>query len=222
MHHRAAGFDELLAFRFGGSTNAACWPRALPGDFAEVVRLLGPGEGLVALDEARLRDLAVSPAGRAAIDVMLADLALLRDAGRDPVLNIIYGYPRDESGDPVATDVLSWHADRAPIEADTWLCTYAGAASEGLPAGGATRKVDDPEIRAQLLRQFGGDDDAAFAEWLADNSYDLHYTPRPGVTPYSFGPHNLWRIACDWPGSPVLPCVHRAPDTKASRLMVIC
>ena len=222
MIHRVAGFPDLLAFRFAGSTNAACWPRTLPGNFDEVVRALGPGEGLVALDEVRLRGLDVSAGGRAAIDVMLADLALLREAGRDPVLNIIYGYPRDDSGEAVATDVFSWHADRAPIEADTWLSTYAGAASEGLPAGEASRKVDDPRIRAELLALFGGLDDAAFAEWLAENSYDLHYVPAPGAVPYGFGRHNLWRIACDWPGSPVPPCVHRAPETDAPRLLVIC
>lgn len=221
MIHRAAGFQELLEFRFAGQTNAACWPRTLPGDFAEVARALGPGEGIVALEESHLRGLPLGAGGRAAVDVMLADLALLRAAGRDPGLNIIHGYPRDDSGDPVATDVMSWHVDRAPIEAETWLCTYFGAASEGLHPADARRKVNDPAIRTALLKQYAGPDDADFAEWLAENHYDLHYLPRPGAEPYAFGRHNLWRITCAWPGAPVPPCVHRAPDTVEPRLLLI-
>ena len=155
MFKRVANFQSLLTTPFAGSINALCWVRALPGDYAEVVRLLGPGEGIVALDEERLRGLGLSGKGKVAVDQMLADLALLRDAGRDPVLNIIYGYPKDEEGGPVPTDVMSWHVDSAPVEADTWLCTYHGAPSEGLRNEQAIRKVDDPKIRAQLLAHFG-------------------------------------------------------------------
>ena len=28
---------------------------------------------------------------------------------------------------------------------------------------------------------------------------------------------HLWRIAVDYPGSPVPPCVHRAPETRPGR-----
>jgi hypothetical protein len=167
----------------------------------------------------------------------------------------------------VATDVFSFHADRvlsealaeedsAPVEADraprslgegadTWLCTYHGAPSEGLPNEDALRKVDDPATRAELLKLYsstvsspepwqrrtvspgalakggGGPDGPAFAGWLSENCYDLHYAPRPGAKPYSFGLFNLWRIAVEWPGSPVPPCVHRAPVSCTPRLLLI-
>jgi len=221
MFKTAKNFPALLTTSFAGGVNALCWERALPGDFAEVVTRLGPGEGIVALDEERLRGLELSPGGRQAVDTMLADLRLLRDAGRDPALNIIYGYPRDEAPGPVATDVFSYHADSAPVEADTWLCTYHGAPSEGLRNEDARRKVDDPAIRAELLQLSGEFEGEAFAEWLAENCYDLHYAPLPGAQPYSFGVGHLWRIACAWPGSPVPPCVHRAPATNAPRLLLI-
>ena len=122
---------------------------------------------------------------------MLADLALLRDAGRDPVLNIIYGYPKDEEGGPVPTDVMSWHVDSAPVESDTWLCTYHGAPSEGLLNEHAIRKVDDPKIRSELLKIYDGPEDESFTEWLSENHYDLHYAPKPDATSYSFGQFNL-------------------------------
>jgi hypothetical protein len=218
---RVPTFNSLLSAPFDHGVNALCWERPLPGDYAEVVAKLGPGEGIVSLDEDRLRSLKLTAYGLLAIEQMLGDLALLRDAGRDPALNIIYGYPRDEEGGPVPTDVMSWHADSAPVEADTWLCTYHGAPSEGLLNKHALRKVDDPQIRSELLKLYGGPDDEAFSEWLAENHYDLHYAPRPGAQPYSFGQFNLWRIACAWPGSPVPPCVHRAPISHTPRLLLI-
>jgi len=219
-----AGFQELAATPFADGVNALCWERTLQGDFGEVVRLLGAGPGITTLDEARLLGLPVSAAGKVAVDRMIADLRLLRDLGRDPVLNCIDGYPRDEEPGPVATDVFSYHADSAPIEADTWLCTYHGAASEGLRNEEALKKVDIPAIRAELLKEYGGADDEAFREFLSEACYDLHYAPVPGARPYSFGLGNLWRIAVDWPGSSVPPCVHRAPDTKPGdpvRLLLI-
>jgi hypothetical protein len=223
---RVASFQELVATPFGGSVNALCWERVLPSGFGEVVARLGGdgGEGIVALDETRLRGLAVSPAGTAAIDFMLEDLQRLQDRGLDPVLNCINGYPRDEEPGPVVTDVFSFHADSAPVQADTWLCTYFGPPSEGLRNEEAQRKVDVPATRAELLKLYGGADDAEFLEFLRENCYDLHYAPRPDARPYSFGVGNLWRIAVDWPGSPVTPCVHRAPATRPGdppRLLLI-
>lgn len=90
---------------------------------------------------------------------------------------------------------------------DTFLCTYVGACSEGLPNEQAQRRVDVPETRAELLRLYSGEDDAEFLEFLAENFYDLHYAPLPGAQPFSFGPGNLWRIAIQYPGCPVPPCV---------------
>lgn len=220
---RVAGFDDLASSTFAGGVNALCWERALTGDFGEVAATLGPGDGepMVSLDEARLRALPVSPAGRVAVERMLADLALLRGLDRDPVLNCIYAYPRDEESGPVVTDVYSYHADSAPVCADTWLCTYFGPASEGLLNEEAVRKVDVPETRAALLARFGGGEGEGFEAFLAENCYDLHYAPRPGATPYGFGVGNLWRIAVDWPGSPVPPCVHRAPATKPGEVRLL-
>ncbi len=217
-------FHELVTTPFANGVNALCWPRTLPGDFAEVVERLGPIEGIEALDEKRLRALVVSGAGRAAIDVLLEDLQRLRSRDLDPVLNCIHGYPRDEAAEVVRTDVYSFHADSAPVQADTYLCTYYGAASEGLRNDEARRRVDIAATRAELLERFGGSDDADFRAHLAENCYDLHYAPAPGARPFSFGLGNLWRIAVEYPGSPVPPCIHRAPDTAAGdspRLLLI-
>lgn len=217
-------FDQLVAMPFSEGVNALCWQRTLLGDFGEVVTKLGAGESIVTLDEERLRSLDVSEAGQAAVEQMLADLQLLRELDREPVLNCIYGYPRDEEPGPVSTDVFSFHADSAPVEADTWLCTYHGPPSEGLRNEEARKRVDVPETRAELLRAFGGEDDETFSEWLSDHCYDLHYAPMADAQPFSFGHGNLWRIAVDWPGSAVPPCVHRAPEHSANeppRLLLI-
>jgi len=222
-------WDELLSTPLANGVNALCWPRTLSGNFSEVVGALcnsvdGIGDGITPLDEARLRALDVSDAGRTAIDFMLADLRLLRDHGRAPELNCIRAYPREDEPTVVPVDVYSYHADSAPIEADTWLCTYHGASSEGLRNDEARRRVDIPETRAELLKLFGGEDDGEFREFLNENCYDLHYAPAPRARPFSFGLGNLWRIATDWPGSPVPPCVHRAPENvpdQPPRLLLI-
>ncbi len=222
---RADGYAELLATPFADGVNALCWERTPPGDYAEVARLLGDGggEAITELDEDRLRALPASPAGRVAIEFMLADLRWLREHDLDPALNCIHGYPRDDEAGVVATDVFSYHADRAPVAAATWLCTYFGPPSEGLPNEDARRRVDVPETRAALLREFGGADDADFAEYLREACYDLHYAPAEGARPYGFGVGNLWRIAVEHPDCPVPPCVHRAPETAPGqrRLLLI-
>ncbi|MEO5915615.1 MAG: hypothetical protein ABIS50_15380 [Luteolibacter sp.] len=217
-------FHELLTTPFANGVNALCWPRVLTGNFAEVVELLGTGEGIVSLDEKLLRNLPLSEAGRLAVEVMLEDQRLLREQDLDPEINCIHGYPREETPGPVATDVMSFHVDSATAEADTWLCTYHGAPSEGLPNEEACMRTEIPETRAELQRLYGGRDDEDFRDYLAENCYDLHYAPLPHAKPYSFGVGNLWRIATDWPGSPVPPCIHRAPETRsgdAVRLLLI-
>ncbi|MGB8170874.1 MAG: hypothetical protein WCF18_25440, partial [Chthoniobacteraceae bacterium] len=155
---------------------------------------------------------------------MLEDQRRLVELDRDPVLNCIHGYPRDEEPGPVPTDVFSFHADSAPVQADTWLCTYHGSASEGLRNDEAQRRVDVPETRAALLHVFGGEDNDDFREYLSEHCYDLHYAPVPRARPFSFGVGDLWRIAVDWPGSTVPPCIHRAPETlpgQPPRLLLI-
>jgi hypothetical protein len=219
-------FAELVGTPFADRVNALCWRRSLPGDFGEVVEKLGHGDEIVTIEEEQLARLEVSAAGRAAIEILREDLRRLQDAERDPVLNCIPRYRRDEGLAPVRTDVFSFHADRAPVEADTWLCTYYGAPSEGLPNEEAQRRVDIPETRAELLKFLGmEEDDAEFREALREHCFDLHYAALPQARPYSFGVGNLWRIAVEWPGGAVPPCIHRAPDTipgQPPRLLLIC
>ena len=222
---RVASFQELLTTPLVDGVNALCWPRTLPGDFGEVVARLELGAGITTLDADLLRRLPLGAAGRVAVEAMLADLRLLRDHGLDAALNGINGYAREEAPGPVPTDVCSFHADSADAPADTWLCTYHGPASEGLRHGEAQRCVDLPATRAALLREYGGEDDAGFRDYLRENFYDLHYVPVPAAQPYSFGRGNLWRIALDYPGNPVPPCIHRAPLTGPGdppRLLLIC
>lgn len=222
---RVNSFQELVTTPFATGVNALCWERALPGDFGEVVQLLGVSEGVTPVDEARLQALPVSAAGRIAIEVLLEDQLLLRAHGAAPVLNCFQSYPREEDPQVVPTDVYSFHADSAPVETDTFLCTYHGAPSEGLRNEEAQRRVDHPATRAELLKLFGGKDRADFHEFLTENCYDLHYAPAPLARPFSFGVGHLWRIATDWPGSPVPPCIHRAPENlpgQPARLLLIC
>jgi hypothetical protein len=217
-------FSELASTPFGNGVNALCWPRTLTGNFSEVVEHLGVSEGITTLDESRLNSLPLSAAGRAAVAVLLEDQRLLRALELDPILNCVHGYPRDENPGPVPTDVFSFHVDSATVETDTWLCTYHGPASEGLRNDEAQRRVDIAETRAELLKLFGGDDNDEFLEYLSENCFDLHYAAVPEARPFSFGVGHLWRIAVDYSGSPVPPCIHRAPETlpgQPPRLLLI-
>lgn len=216
-------FDELLSTPFGDGVNALCWPRKLAGDYEEVAAHL-VRTGTETLDDGILRALPLSAGGRIAVGQMIEDRRLLREAGLDPLLDCIKSYDRDEEPGPVPTDVYSFHADSAPVEAETWLCSYNESCSEGLRNDEARRRIDIQETRAELLQLFGGEDDESFAEYLTENCFDLHYAPHPHAKPFSFGMGNLWRIACDYPGSPVPPCIHRAPATipgRPPRLLLI-
>ncbi|MEN3942795.1 hypothetical protein WJU23_15960 [Prosthecobacter sp. SYSU 5D2] len=221
---RVESFEELVRTPFTEGVNALCWEREIAGDYSEVVRLLGGGEGVVGVDEEMLLALPVSEAGQVAVDRLVEDLRLLREQGLAPELNIIHGYPRDEEPDGVRTDVFSFHADRAPVEADTYLCTYHGPASEGLRNEEGRKHVEVPETRAELLKLYGGEEGPEFEEFLSDNCYDLHYAPAEGARPYGFGLGHVWRIAVEYPGCPVPPCIHRAPETAegdGARLLMI-
>ena len=222
---RVHSFQELIRTPFAAGVNALCWERTLPGDFSEIVQRLGVSDGVTPIDEARLRALSVSPAGRTAIAVLLEDQRLLREHGAAPVLNCFRRYPREAEPLVVSTDVYSFHADSAPVETDTFLCTYHGAPSEGLRNEEALRRVYDPKTRAALRKLFGGEEGPAFREFLAEHCYDLHYALTPGAQPFSFGIGNLWRIATEWPGCRVPPCIHRAPEDQPGqppRLLLIC
>ena len=221
---RVRSFEELVTTRFEGGVNALCWERTLTGNFSAVVEQLGLADGTTTLDDTRLLALSASPACADAIGRLLEDQRLLRTQGLAPVVDVIHRYPRDESSAVVSTDVYSFHADRATVEADTYLCTYHGLPSEGLRNDEARRHVDIPETRAELLKLFGGDDDEDFQEFLKENCYDLHYAPLTSAQPFSFGLGNFWRIAVDYPRSPVPPCIHRAPENRpgqSPRLLLI-
>lgn len=210
-------FEELVGTRFGEDINALCWQRDLQGDFEEVVRLLSHGDGMSTLDEAGLSSLPLSEAGRTAVETLIRDQQLLRDHGLSPILDCIQGYPEDAEPELIARDVYSFHADSATVETDTYLCSYNETSSQGLRNDQAQRHVDIPSTRAELLKQCGGQDDDVFLEWLNENCFDLHYAPLPQAQPFSFGIGNLWRIAVEYPGSPVPPCIHRAPVIAPGR-----
>jgi hypothetical protein len=216
-------FEALIETHFRDGVNAVCWRRDLQGDFDEVVTELGTTDDVTSIDDARLKSLRVSPAGRQAIAALLDDLGRLRAIGEEPTLDCVRRYPRDGGG-PVTTDVHSFHVDSATTPVDTFLCSYTGASSEGLCNQEARRLVDVPAIRVPLLERFGGEEGEAFTAWLGDNSFDLHYEPLPSASPFSFGLGNLWRIAVQYPGCPVPACIHRAPEDSPGqrpRLLLI-
>ena len=210
---QVGSFDELISTQFGDGVNALCWPRTLTGDFSEVVRHLALDDDLTTLDEEILLALPLSEAGQIAVAILLRDLRSLRDLELDPVLNAITAYPRDEEPGAIPVDVYSFHADSAPVVAETWLCTYHGAPSEGLRNDEGIRRLALPGMREILLAEYGGTDDEGFTDYLSEHCYDLHYAPLPAAQPFSFGVGHLWRIAVDYPGSPVPPCLHRAPES---------
>lgn len=217
-------FQELISTPFSGDVNALCWPRTLPGDFDEIAAVVGSLDEITTVDDESRLDLPLSPAGQLARTQLLADQKLLRDAGLDPSLDLIPAYPRDPESGPVPIDVYDFHADSANTLADTFLCSYTVASSEGVANSEAVCRIDIPETRAELLKLYGGADDAGFTAWCNAHCYDLHYAALPHAQPYSFGIGNLWRIATQCPGSPVPPCIHRAPATipgQPPRLLLI-
>lgn len=217
-------FEELVSTEFSGEVNALCWPRVLPGNFGEIVEKLKAGPGITTIEERRLRTLSLSQEAEVARKILLKDQELLKAHDLLPVLDCINGYVNHDDDGPMSTHVQSFHADSATGQADTYLCTYHGMSSEGVMNADVQPKARIPEIRAALLDLYGGEDDEGFAEFLEDHFYSLHYAALPGARTWSFGMGNLWRIACEYPGSPVPPCVHRAPDTIAGqpvRLLLI-
>lgn len=211
--------------RFADGVNAICWERELPHGFEQVASALAHESGVVALDETSLSCLPLDPRARDAVDFMLADVRRLQDKGLQPELNYVESYTRDTAEAIVATDVYSFHVDRAPVEVDTWLCTYHGLPSEGLRNEDARRYVDDPLVHARLLQtvlpQKDGADDVCFGAFLSDHHFDLHYACRDGAVPWSFGVGHLWRIATAWPGARVPPCIHRAPAERGCRRLLL-
>jgi hypothetical protein len=221
--HHVNNFYELVTTPFNGTINAIGWKRELKGDFAELVAKIARNGNVTVVEQKQLLALDLSEQGQLARDIILSDWKLLEAHGASPVLNVIEYYDRDEDFPFFPTDVYSFHVDRSPIATDTFLCTYYGEPSEIIPNPQCEQKVWIPEIRAALKELYDGEDDG-FEAFLTEYFFDLHYQAKPNAQPINLGLGNLWRLAVDYPGSPVLPCVHRAPHEKAEqpRLLMIC
>lgn len=122
-----------------------------------------------------------------------------------PALNCIRACPVDKASALEQTDVFSFHADSAPVAADTWLCTYHGAPNKGLRNAEARLRIDGTDTRRELLACYGGDDDDGFIDGLRENCQDLHYAPTPDAQPYSFGLFNLCASPSTIPAVPARP-----------------
>jgi hypothetical protein len=216
-------FKDLITKPFHGQVNAICWTRNLIGDFSEIVKKVELNENIAVLDEEELCKLELSEQGQLAREILLNDIKALKAHGASPTLNLIKYYERDESYPFFPTDVYSFHVDRAPIAANTFLCTYYGESSEILPNTQADQKILVTEIRDELKKLYSGPDDG-FESFLSDCFFDLHYQAKPKSRPTSLGLGHLWRLAINHPESQVPPCIHRAPKEKAgqNRLMLIC
>ena len=216
-------FQDFLATPFHGEVNAMCWDRKLIGDFSEIVQKVELNDTITELNEKILRKLQLSESGQLAREILINDLLLLEAAGASPQLNIIRNYERDEELPFFPTDVYSFHIDRATIPSATFLCTYYGATSEIIPNSEAIQKILIPEIRLELKKLYDGEE-KGFESFLIDNFFDLHYQVNPNAKPISLGLGQIWKLAIDYPESPVLPCIHRAPLEKNGelRLLLIC
>lgn len=221
--------ERFFATPLHGERNAVRWRRPLVGDFAELAHLAASLESAdrVPLDDAALAMLRhdASPAACVAIDFVRADLARLRAHGHEPSFELLRRYERDPDPD-LPVDVHSFHVDTANAEVETILCTYFGAPSEVLARADATRCVDEPALRARLRTRFedgGGHGDAAFARWLGEHAFDLHYRMRPGAMSFAFARGELCRLAVQHPGAATPACIHRAPaaDGHTPRLLLI-
>jgi hypothetical protein len=220
---RVTSFQDLVSTRFHGNINAICWNRELTGDFSEIVEKVELIGNITTVEPEELLALQLSEQGQLAREILLNDLELLEAHGASPVLNVIKHYERDDSFPFFPTDVYSFHVDRSPVPTDTVLCTYYGASSEIVPNAQARQKVLIPEIRAELKKLYHGPD-AGFESFLTEHFFDLHYEAQSDAHLTNLGLGHLWRLAVDHPGSPVLPCVHRAPKEKPGqkRLLLIC
>lgn len=216
-------FSELVYSDFLGEANAICWSRNLSGDFKAIVAKLDLKGNMTEVSVKDLLALQLSEQGHVAREIILKDMQLLTDYGASPSLNLLKCYERDDEFDFISTDVYSYHVDRSPIETDTFLCTYHGAASEILPNDQVEQKILIPEIREQLKQLHDGPE-TEFETFLEEYFFDLHYRAKADAKPVNLGTGNLWRLAVDHPAQQVLPCVHRAPveNDGEYRLLLIC
>lgn len=223
-----ASAEPFFATPLQGERNAVRWRRPLVGDFDGLARLAAAFDDAdrVPLDDAALATLrrGAPPAVRAAIDFVLADLALLRVHGHEPSFELLRRYERDLDPD-LPVDVHSFHVDTANAPVETILCTYFGAPSEVLAREDARRCVDEPVLRGHLRQRFeldGGGDDAAFAAWLAEHAFDLHFRMRAGAAAFAFARGELCRLAVQHGEAAAPACIHRAPPADGTpRLLLI-
>ncbi len=218
---RVTNFQELVSTPFNAEINAIGLIRNLMGDFAEIVSKVELNKNITVIDEELLRELTLSEQGNLAREIILNDLQLLTAYGAAPVLNVIKSYERDEDFPFFPTDVYSFHVDRSTVPTDTILCTYYGAPTEIVPNSAVVQKIMVPEIRDELKKLYGNDDEG-FDDFLTENFFDLHYQTKPNALPFSLGIGHIWRLAIDYPESKILPCIHRAPKEKTKRLLLIC
>lgn len=220
---RVTSFHDLVSTPFHDEINAICWSRELIGDFSEIVNKIESNENIEVLNQEYLLELQLSEQGQLAREILLNDMKLLKAHGASPTLNLIKYYERDNIYPFFPTDVYSFHVDRSPVPTDTFLCTYYGEPSEILANSEAEQKIIVPEIRDELKKLHHGTDEE-FESFLTEHFFDLHYREKPKSSPVNLGNGHLWRLAVDYPGSPVLPCVHRAPKEKQGekRLLIIC
>ena len=197
-------FSELVYSDFLGEANAICWSRNLSGDFKEIVAKLDLKGNMTEVSVEDLLALQLSEQGHVAREIILKDMQLLTDYGASPSLNLLKCYERDDEFDFISTDVYSYHVDRSPIETDTFLCTYHGAASEILPNDQVEQKILIPEIREQLKQLHDGPE-TEFETFLEEYFFDLHYRAKADVKPVNLGTGNLWRLAVDHSAQQVLP-----------------
>ncbi|MDY6450753.1 DUF1826 domain-containing protein [Acinetobacter faecalis] len=216
-------FLELVNTKFQGLNNAMCWQRDLSGDFKEITSKLSLEENITEISIEDLMTLSLSENGNLARKTILNDIALLTEFGASPSLNLLKCYERDDELDFISTDVYSFHVDRSPIETDTFLCTYHGAASDIVSNDQVEQKILITEIRDKLKALYDGSE-AEFEQFLEEYFFDLHYEPKPNAKPVNLGSGHLWRLAVDHPTQSVLPCVHRAPKENDGeyRLLLIC
>lgn len=216
-------FEELVNTHFQGNTNAFCWQRNLEGNFAEIVAQLQLRDDITEISKKDLLQLKLSDSGNTAREIILNDIQLLENFGAAPSLNLLKCYERDDEFNFMARDVYSFHVDRSPIAADTYLCTYFGASSDIVPNHQATQKILIPEVINELKALHQGRSES-FETFLEENFFDLHYEAKPEATPINLGNGHLWRLAVDHPFQEVLPCIHRAPIENSGeyRLLLIC
>lgn len=216
-------FEELVNTHFQGNTNAFCWQRNLEGNFAEIVAQLQLMDDITEISKKDLLQLKLSDSGNTAREIILKDIQLLENFGAAPSLNLLKSYERDDEFNFMARDVYSFHVDRSPIAADTYLCTYFGASSDIVPNHQATQKILIPEVINELKALHQGRSEC-FETFLEENFFDLHYEAKPNATPINLGNGHLWRLAVDHPFQEVLPCIHRAPIENSGeyRLLLIC